>query len=419
MPIDDTAPEDTDHRIETAAPAIADRTATAGSAARPPMGWNSWNAFRKEIDEDIVKAMADTLVESGMRDAGYEYLVVDGGWRHPARDADGNMQVDREKFPNGMSALADYVHDRGLKFGLHQAVGRLDCAGETPGTQSAPGGEAQDIGLFAEWGIDFLKYDLCRYEYPRSTTSDREVTRRAFERMGQAIAAVDRDILYSVSEYGRYRPWQWAADAGADMWRTTPDIDDSWDRLMFVLDRQDHLAQYAGPGGWNDPDMLVVADPGSDGPHVGGLSLTECRAHMSLWSILAAPLFAGNDLRTMSDDVRDLLCNEAVIAVNQDPAGIPGRRVRGAWQEIWSKPLANGDVAAVLLNRRDSETAITTTAAELGMPAAPTYHVDDLWTGDSWTTDGRIDEAVPSHGAVMLRLSPETSERSASDSSTL
>jgi alpha-galactosidase len=371
-------------------------------AATPPMGWNSWTAFKKDIDADRIRDQADALVETGLADAGYEYVVVDGGWRAEERGPDGEMRADPESFPEGIAPVAEYVHERGLRFGLHQSVGMLDCAGETPGTQSAPGGELQDAERFAKWGVDLLKYDMCggdRFEYPEGNVSRRAVARRAYDRMGDALATQDRDILFAACEAGAYNTWEWAAAAGAHTWRTARDIADDWGAILTVVDRQAHLAEYAGPGGFNDPDMLQVGN--------GGLALGAYRAQVSLWSLLAAPLFVGSDLRTLSDAELGLLTNDAVLSVDQDPAGVQGRRVRSHPNYgVWSRPLADGDFAAVVLNRGDERRQITTSAAELGMPGTEEYAVRDLWEGEQRTTDGRIRVRVPSRDAVMVRVTP-------------
>jgi alpha-galactosidase len=369
------------------------------------MGWNSWNAFGKLIDEKRIKRQADALVETGLKDAGYEYLVVDGGWRQPERDENGNMQINRDHFPSGIAGVADYVHDLGLKLGLHQAAGMYDCAGETPGTQSAPGGAAQDAELFAEWGIDMLKFDLCRYDFPETTESRREIVRRAYGEMGEALAATDREILYSISEYGEYLPWEWADDAGGHMWRTTGDIGDAWDEdpdihhlsVTTILDQSARLSEYAGPGGWNDPDMLQVGN--------GGMTDEECRSHFSLWCVMGAPLFAGNDLTDLDETTQEILTNEAAIAINQDPAAVAGEQIRGNKKELWAKPLADGGCGAVLLNRVDDGTEFRTTAAELGFDGN-SFRVDHCWRDESYETAGRITADLPGHGCALLRVSP-------------
>lgn len=391
-------------------------------AATPPMGWNSWNSFGKSIDENLAKQQVDAMVNSGMKDAGYEYFVIDGGWRAKTRDASGNMQVDLEKFPSGMKALADYVHAKGLKFGLHVAVGMTDCGSETPGTQSAPGGEQQDADVFASWGVDFIKYDLCRYEYPAGATFEqqKEITKAAYERMAVALENTGRPIVYSISEYGKYQPWEWAPRI-ADMWRTTTDIWNCFDcRPSSKLDVTEILDRnavrglgIAGPdSGWNDPDMLMVGvNVRLQQQHpVPDIEMTteEARSHFSLWSMMAAPLIASADMAKMSESIRDIHTNREVIAVDQDPLGVQGQRVRDDGDlEVWSKPLADGSRAVVLFNRGDAAASITTTADEVGLERhRPGFVQRDLWSHTSVFTTGTISSFVQPHDVAMFRVWP-------------
>jgi len=529
-----------------------------GGLLSPPMGWNSWNSVGLSVDEALVKAEAQALVSSGLRDAGYNYVVLDGGWRAPTRDAQGNMKANLAKFPDGIKGLADYVHGLGLKFGIHQGVGLTDCSGIGPGTQTAPGGEQQDADTFAAWGVDFLKYDLCGYRYPPGaapgapdfaavtvregrtalgryqavsgasrlsggadvapcaqcpdgeavtgiglrdgslqftgvlapttgaytldisyvnvdhsgaeiqnslrrrrmallsvngeapitttypvpvgpdgspvgwgtestlsvsvhlnagentlTFSDpnsyEEVVRAAYERMAEAIRRTGREMVLSISDHGVTRPWLWAPPIGA-MWRTTDDLGDFWSgtkpagtrgpgatSIITALEEQVGLAAYAGPGGWNDPDMLQVGN--------GSTTLTEDRAHFSLWSILAAPLFAGNDLQHMSQGVKEILGNREVIAVDQDPLGIEGRRISDdGGNQIWVKPLADGSTAVVLLDPGPLPTVMAVTAHDLGLRPGSEYAVRDLWEHTTTSSTGLITVSVPARGAVMLRV---------------
>jgi hypothetical protein len=533
-------------------------TADDGGLLGPPMGWNSWNAWGLGVDESRVKEAAQALVSSGLRDAGYDYVVLDGGWRAPARDSLGNMQANPARFPDGIKALADYVHSLGLKFGIHQGVGVTDCSGTGPGTQTAPGGEQQDATTFASWGVDFLKYDLCGFRYPRGTLpgapdfaevvlrqgrsaigrygavspvnklsggadvarcahcatgeavtgiglrngslqinnvmapaagtytldvgyvnvdhssaelqtplrkrrvallsvdggapittsypvpvdaqgnpvdwgtegtlavsvrlkggpntltfsdprSYEEVIREAYQQMALAIRRTGRQMVLSISEHGMTRPWLWAPQIGA-MWRTTNDLGDFFTgprpqgyrgpgltSILTAADEQVGLETYAGPGGWNDPDMLQIGN--------GATTLSEDQAHFSLWSILAAPLFAGNRLGQMSEPVREVLGNREVIAVDQDPLGVEGRRIydRGG-NEIWVRPLADGSVAVVLLDSGPEAASMSVTIHDLGLRAAPLYALRNLWTHTTAVTAGLIRMTVPAHGAVMLRV---------------
>jgi alpha-galactosidase len=282
-----------------------------GLAKTPPMGWNSWNKFGCNVSEDLIKQMADAMVKTGMKDAGYQYIVIDDCWQ-VSRDPDGNIVADAKRFPSGMKALADYVHSLGLKFGLYSDAGTATCQGR-PGSR---GYEFQDARQYAAWGADFLKYDWCN-------TSTQEA-RSSYETMRDALKLSGRPIVFSICEWGSSKPWLWAGDAG-NLWRTTGDIQDIWEGkgekyglgVMNIVDLQVGLESYAGPGHWNDPDMLEVGN--------GGMTTTEYRSHFSLWAILAAPLAAGNDLRTMSPEIHDILTNKEVIAVDQDPLGFAAR----------------------------------------------------------------------------------------------
>lgn len=556
-----------------------DASAAGALGATPPMGWNSWNSFGRGISEDLIRREADAMVGSGMRDAGYEYLTIDGGWRAPERDADGNLVASPERFPSGMKAIADYVHSKGLKIGLHQPMGMTDCGRESPGTQSAPGGERQDAELFASWGIDYVKYDRCTFEPPPATTppapdldritvrqgdrvigsyeaedpanelsgravvspcapmqgtpagrgacsgervagigidrgsvriervtapedgdyeldlqfvlpnygqargyirdtyggmraqvranddpavavgvpfdsaditagypsvsdavnngwdttftrsvtvslgagdntisvsddaSVEEALRQGAVRMADALHDTGRRILYSIS--GQSRPWLWARGVG-QLWRTNGDIGNSWNSVLQAIDRQAPLYGAAGPGGFNDLDMLMVGvttvlkdgypDPGV----TREMSPDEQRSHFSMWSILASPLIAGNDMTTMSEATRTILTNPEVIAIDQDALGAEGVRVRDDGDhEVWAKPLADGARAVVLLNRGAEPASIATNAAGVGLPYAAAYLVRDVWAHRQRATTGDITATVPAHGVTMLRVTPK------------
>ncbi len=307
-----------------------------GLALTPPMGWNSWNTFQTNISDSLVRATADIIISSGMKDAGYTYLVLDDGWLTKERDPrTGDLIPDPKKFPNGMKVLIDYVHSRGLKFGLYNCAGTKTCAGY-PGTR---GYEYQDARFYASLGIDYLKFDWC--------SSQGQNAKESYTTMSKALKAAGRPIVFSLCEWGSNKPWEWAENVG-QLWRTTGDISalfDSyidhgrWKQLvvMPIADMQSDLRKYAGPGHWNDPDMLEVGN---------GMSTGEDRAHFSLWCILAAPLMAGNDLRKMSRETDAILTNKEVIAVNQDPMGVEGYRYRVQDSlETWVKPLSDGDWA--------------------------------------------------------------------------
>jgi alpha-galactosidase len=376
------------------ASAVEARALDNGLARTPPMGWNSWNKFGCDVSEKLVKEVADALVRSGMREAGYQYLVIDDCWQ-VGRDAEGNITPDPRRFPSGMKALADYVHSKGLKFGLYSDAGTLTCQ-KRPGSR---GYEFQDARQYAAWGVDYLKYDWC------STGTQNQ--QASYSIMRDALAKAGRPIVFSICEWGTSKPWLWARDVG-NLWRTTSDIQDCWDckkdwggmGFVHILDLQDGLESYAGPGHWNDPDMLEVGN--------GGMTPTEYRAHFSLWCVLAAPLMAGNDIRTMTPEIAEILTNNEVIAVDQDPAGLQGRRVKRERDlDVWAKQLADGSRAVVLFNRGGAAREMSVAWNEIGYPDSITASVRDLWAKkDLGQRRGGVAANVPAHGVVMLRIKP-------------
>jgi alpha-galactosidase len=374
--------------LVSGSPAAATETAAKPPLApTPPLGWNSWNKFGCDIDENLIRETADAMVSSGMAAAGYTYVNIDDCWMARERDADGRLQADPERFPSGIKAIADYVHERGLKLGIYSSAGTATCQGLPASLDH----EATDAASFAEWGVDLLKYDNCNNQ-----------GRPAIERytaMADALAASGREIVYSICEWGQNRPWEWAAEVGGHYWRTTGDISDSWDSAMSILDQQVGLEAYSGPNAWNDPDMLEVGN--------GGMTTEEYRAHLSLWSLLNAPLIAGNDLRAMDDTTRALLTDPDVLAINQDWAGTQGHKLTdGGDHEVWAKPTSDGGAAVVLLNRATENADIATTAGELGLPDAPAYALRDLWTDTTTETPGEVRASVPGHGARMFMVCP-------------
>jgi alpha-galactosidase len=363
-------------------------------APTPPMGWNSWNKFACDVSEQLIRETADALVSSGMKDAGYQYVVIDDCWQ-VARDSVGNIVVDAERFPSGMKALADYVHAKGLKFGVYSDAGTKTCQGR-PGSR---GYEYQDARTYASWGVDYLKYDWCS-----TGTQNAEA---AYSLMRDALDRSGRPIVFSLCEWGRNKPWLWGKGIG-HLWRTTGDIQDCWDckrdwggyGWVLILDMQVGLESYAGPGHWNDPDMLEVGN--------GGMTTEEYRAHFSMWAILAAPLMAGNDIRSMPAEIRDILTNREVVAVNQDPMGRQGRKVRDDGDiEVWAKELADGSRAVALLNRDTTAAPVTVAWPEIGYTTGLSATVRDLWAHrDVGTMRGRYAATVPGHGVVMVRITP-------------
>ncbi|MDZ7283233.1 glycoside hydrolase family 27 protein [Sphingomonas sanguinis] len=375
----------------TLAPSKDPKRTANGLAQTPPMGWNSWNKFACNVNEAVIRKTADAMASNGMKAAGYEYIVIDDCW-HGTRDANGFITEDRTRFPGGMKALGDYIHAKGLKFGIYSDAGTKTCGGR-PGSQ---GHEYQDALQYARWGVDYLKYDWC-------STGVRNAE-EAYATMADALRATERPILFSLCEWGNSRPWLWGAKIG-NMWRTTGDITDKWEGkhgyswgVASIVDLNEPLWPFAAPGHWNDPDMLEVGN--------GGLSDTEYRAHFSLWAMMAAPLIAGNDVAGMSAATRDILLNKDVIAVDQDSLGAQGHRVaRDGKQEIWVKPMADGGRTLLLWNRGEAPARIVADWPKLGLPTGISLHGRNLWTHKDL---GRLSKSygaeVAPHGVVMIRL---------------
>jgi alpha-galactosidase len=370
-----------------------------GVALTPPMGWNSWNKFGCNVSEDMIKSMADAMVKSGMKDAGYQYIVIDDCWQ-VSRDENGFILPDPQRFPSGMKALADYVHSKGLKFGLYSDAGKKTCAGR-PGSQ---GHEFQDAIQYARWEVDYLKYDWCN--------TDTRNAQEAYSTMRDALAATHRPIVFSMCEWGTAKPWQWAQNVG-NLWRTTGDIQDHWEGrkkwpdgsccsngMLDIVDQQVGLEGAAGPGHWNDPDMLEVGN--------GGMTTLEYRSHFSFWCLLAAPLIAGNDLRSMTPEIQAILTNKEVIAVNQDALGMQGRRIRkDGDKEVWVKQLKDGSRAVILFNRGKEETEVSVSWTELGYPEHVSASVRDLWAGkDLGKVTGKFSAKVASHETLVVKVVP-------------
>ncbi|MGP4005925.1 NPCBM/NEW2 domain-containing protein [Streptomyces sp. 4N124] len=380
------APVHAAENAPSAAPALAD-----GLAPTPPMGFNNWNSThcRAEFNEAMVKGIADIFVEKGLKDAGYEYVNLDDCWALPERDANGKLVPDPVRFPNGIKAVADYVHSKGLKFGIYTSAGTKTCS--NIGFPGALGHEYSDAQQFADWGVDYLKYDNCNNQGVDA--------KLRYTTMRDALKATGRPIVYSICEWGQNKPWEWASDVG-HLWRTTGDISDTWGSMLSILKQNLPLAQYAGPGHWNDPDMLEVGN--------GGMTDTEYRSHFSLWSIMASPLLIGSDLREASDATFEILGNKEVIAVDQDPLGKQGAVVSsegGRW--VVAKEMRDGSRAVALFNETGSAQRVSTTAAAVGLPEADAYTLRDLWQHKSYNTAGTISATVPAHGTVLVRVAPD------------
>jgi alpha-galactosidase len=370
------------------------RSLDNGLARTPPMGWNSWNKFGCNVSESLIREMADGLINSGMKDAGYQYIVIDDCWQID-RDPQGNIIADPKRFPSGIKTLADYVHSKGLKFGLYSDAGTHTCQ-KRPGSR---GYEFQDARQYAAWEVDYLKYDWCA-----TGTQNQQAS---YSIMRDALLKAGRPIVFSLCEWGSSKPWLWARDVG-NLWRTTGDIQDCWDckkdwggmGFVHILDLQAGLESYASPGHWNDPDMLEVGN--------GGMTTTEYRSHFSLWCILAAPLMAGNDIRNMSPEIASILTNKEVIAVDQDTKGLQGRRVkRDGDLDVWAKQLSDGSRAVALLNRGTAENQISVSWTDIGYPDSLAASVRDLWAKkDLGNRTGGFSAAVPSHGVVLVKIKP-------------
>ncbi|MBL1082784.1 NPCBM/NEW2 domain-containing protein [Streptomyces actinomycinicus] len=382
-----------------AAPAVLDAPAAAeaapgpaeGLAATPPMGFNNWNSThcRAEFDEAMVKGIADLFVEKGLKDAGYRYVNLDDCWALPHRDTDGKLVPDPVRFPGGIKAVADYVHAKGLKLGIYTSAGIKTC--NSAGFPGALGHEYSDARQFADWGVDYLKYDNCN-----NMGVD---ARQRYRTMRDALEATGRPMIYSICEWGENKPWEWASGVG-HLWRTTGDISDSWSSMLSILKQNLPLAPYAGPGHWNDPDMLEVGN--------GGMTDTEYRSHFSLWSVMAAPLLIGTDLRKATPATFDILGNKEVVAVDQDPLGKQGTVVSsagGRW--VVAKEMKDGSRAVALFNESGTAQRITTSANALGLPDADAYTLRDLWQHRGFNTAGTIAATVPAHGTVLLRVAAD------------
>lgn len=375
-------------------------------AQTPPMGWNSWNNFGCDVDEKLIKETADYMVSSGMKDAGYEYVNIDDCW-HGERDANGFIQADPERFPSGIKALADYVHSKGLKFGIYSDAGWTTCGGK-PGSR---GYEFQDAQMYAKWGVDYLKYDWC--------ATDGLKAEGAYQTMREAIHKAGRPMIFSICEWGDNQPWEWAKPIG-HLWRTTGDIYSCFDceydhgtwsswGVLQILDMQDDLRQYAGPGHWNDPDMMEVGN---------GMTEAEDRSHFSMWAMLAAPLIAGNDIRNMSEATRKILTNKAVIAVDQDELGVQGFKYSSKnGVEVWFKPLANDEWAMAVLNRNNGEVKFEFKWRNEVVKDELTHRTitfneqkfdwQDLWNkSNKGDTKKFLKTKIAGHDTLMFRLTP-------------
>ena len=371
---------------------------TQAVAQTPPMGWNSWNYFADKVDDKGVRDAADQIVATGMKDAGYIYVNIDDTWEGQ-RDANGVLHTNA-KFPD-MKALADYVHSKGLKIGIYSSPGPKTCAGY----EGSLGHEQQDAQLYASWGIDYLKYDLCSFipevmekQAPNDHPAQMRLMQAAYEKMHQALQSTGRPIVYSFCQYGFDAVWEWAPSVGGNLWRTTGDIAPDLYHIYTILSQQAGLESYSGPGHWNDPDMLEVGN--------GALTLAENRAHFSMWAMLAAPLLAGNDLPHMKPEIEAILTNRQVIAIDQDKLGMQGSRVYSDGEvEVWTRHLAGGALAVAVLNVGDdrySTHPFHLSLARLGLHNP--QHAKDLWTGVEMELTEGMPLELASHDVLLVRI---------------
>lgn len=369
-----------------------------GLAATPPMGFNDWNAFKCNVSASLIEQTALAMHTDGMQKAGYQYVNIDDCWLASTRTSSGQLQADPTKFPDGIAPVAAYVHKLGLKLGIYEDAGTQTCAGY-PGSL---GHESQDAATFASWGVDYLKYDQCNIpfaNYPGMTHE--EVDQKLYTTMSKALKATGRNIVFSMctgTDTTSY-PWLWGGPI-SNLWRTTPDIQDNFASMVSNVDANAALAAYAGPGGWNDPDMLEIGN--------GGMTTTEYQSEMSLWSIMAAPLISGTTITSASSTTLSILENKGVIAVDQDRLGKQGRLISDVGGlEVFAKPLAGGDVAVALFNSTDTATTVTTSAKAAGLPKRRAYLLDNLWTGARTSSNGTVSAFVPAHGTTMYRISTD------------
>ncbi|KAJ0106204.1 hypothetical protein Patl1_19208 [Pistacia atlantica] len=360
-----------------------------GLGRTPQMGWNSWNHFHCKIEEKLIRETADAMVSSGLAAAGYEYINLDDCWAELNRDSQENMVPKASTFPSGIKALADYVHGKGLKLGIYSDAGTQTCSKTMPGSL---GYEEKDAKTFASWGIDYLKYDNCE----NTGTSPKE----RYPIMSKALLNSGRPIFFSLCEWGEEDPATWAPKIG-NSWRTTGDISDNWDSMTSRADQNDKWASYAGPGGWNDPDMLEVGN--------GGMTTDEYRSHFSIWALIKAPLLIGCDIRAMNNQTYEILSNKEVIAVNQDKLGVQGKKVKkDGDHEVWAGPLSGNKIGLVLWNRGSSTANVTANWADIGLNSSTVVEARDLWEHSTkYSIKGELSATVESHACKMYVLTPK------------
>jgi alpha-galactosidase len=375
-------------------------------AATPPMGWNSWNTFGPAINEKVVRGVVDKMVDLGLKDLGYQYVVLDDHWEG-GRDAQGHLLANPDKFPGGIKSLADYIHSKGLKLGIYSDAGDETCGGEV----GSYGHEADDAATFAKWDVDYVKYDYC------NAPDDLQEAIRRYTKMGDSIKAAGRPMVFSICEWGPRAPWLWGHHAGAQLWRVSFDVGDIWDTpanvrscigILTAIDADVNLEDHAGPGGWNDPDMLVVGLGNKGNIKGGGCTAAEYQTQMSMWCVLAAPLMIGCDIRNMDETTHRILTNPEVIAIDQDKLGAQGHRVaRTGDSDVWCKSLSDGAMVVALLNRGNKSKQITVDWADLELKPGSNITARDLWKHrDLGVFADHLNFTIEPHATMLLKLTP-------------
>ena len=368
-------------------------------ALTPPLGWNSWNVWATTVDEGKVRDAADEMIAAGLARHGFQYVNMDDAWEGKSRAADGTIQTN-DKFPD-MPALTKYVHGKGLKVGIYSGPGPRTCGGYIASYQY----EAQDAATYAKWGIDYLKYDWCSYEEVAKGNHSLPALQKPYELMGGFLAAQPRDIVFSLCQYGWGDVWKWGVTTGGNSWRTTGDIEDNWSSMHDIFERQDGLQKYAGPGHWNDPDMLMVGVVGKGNPHPTHLAPNEQILHISMWCLLSSPLLIGCDMTRLDPFTLALLTNDEALDINQDPLGKPAGRISedGLGGEVWARPLFDGTHAVGLVNTDLAPRLVTIRWSDLGITGP--QPVRDLWLHKNvGAPSGSYSVSVPSHGVVLLKI---------------
>jgi alpha-galactosidase len=384
-------------------------------ATTPPMGWNSWNPFGENVSEQVIKETADAFVSTGLKDAGFIYVVIDDIWQGGRDSVTGLLYADAKRFPSGIKALADYVHSKGLKLGIYSDAGTMTC-GDRPGSF---GYEEKDAKLFAEWGVDYLKYDYCYCPDYASENNDYKMAIARYKAMGDALKATGRPIMYSICEWGPRSPWLWGKEVGGHLWRISYDVGDKWDEprnehsqigILTAIDAMCNLERFVGPGGWNDPDMLVIGLKNAGFIKGGGCTFEEYRTQMSMWCMFSAPLMLGCNVSNMTEETKTILLNKDIIAINQDPLGKQCFRVyRKDGIEAYKKPLSGNRVAIAFLNRNSKPDKITLSYKDLELKPEMKYSVYDVWKHSELNQPtGTLSAEMKSHECQVYLLSPST-----------